>query len=52
MLYGLEDTVADWLDQSYTNCIGDAGNSKEIKLVEESNIFILQFRMDANKDLL
>ena len=49
--YALDDCVSDRLELQYSTFIGNAGNTKVVKLENENNIFDIFFRTDVDKDL-
>ena len=51
LFYGLDSAVTNFFELSYTTCIGNAGNTKEVKLANEANIFEVELRMDSNKNI-
>jgi hypothetical protein len=51
LYYGLEEYISDRMELSYTTYIGDKGNTKNIKLDNDINIFAVYFRMNTDKDV-
>ena len=51
LYHGLEEYVSDRMERSYTTCIGDKGNTKDIKLDNDINEFTVYFWMNADKDI-
>ena len=49
--YALDESIYDRLELQYTTYIGNAGNTKVVKLENEANIFDIFFRTDADKNL-
>ena len=49
VFYELNNAVTGMLEFSHTTFIGNAGNTKEIKLESKANIFEVEFRMNSNK---
>ena len=49
--YRLDEYISDRIELSYTTFIGDKGNTKNIKLDKDVNVFGVLFRINADKDV-
>ena len=49
--YGIEGSIDDRLELSYTTFVGAGGNTRNVRLINEDNIFQIDFRMYTDKNV-